>query len=110
MNLCQNNLSNNATVSHKNIVRRNLSLLLFLHLKISSILVAHFFHFKLLYVFHSLLSLIPSPIHSFMFFKEINYSLYLTVHHFVLLQCLLKAQFFQEVFLQKQKISLKMSC
>lgn len=56
------------------------------------------------YMFLSLLSLILSLIHSLMLFKEPNYPLYLTIYHFVLLQCLLKAQFFQEVFLEEQKV------
>lgn len=58
-----------------------------------------FLNFKLLYVL-SLLSLS----YSFMLFQEPNYPLYLTIYHFVLLQCLLKAQFFQEVFLEEQKV------
>lgn len=64
-------------------------------------LLIFFLNFKLLYV--PLTLLILSLIHSFMLFKEPNYSLYLTIYHFVLLQCLLKAQFFQEV-LEEQKV------
>lgn len=101
INLCQKNSSGNAALAQIIItVRRNLSPL---KKNLSSVLLAHFFTFNSS-VCSSLVSLILSPIHSFMFFKAPNYPLYLTIYHFVLLQCLLKAQFFQEVFLEEQKV------
>lgn len=108
INLCQTHPSGNATVAQIIIiVRRNLSLLLFLHQRESFFCspCSFFFFFTLnSCMFLSLLSLILSLIHSFNFFKEPNYSLYLTIYHFVLLQSLLKAQFFQDVFLEEQKV------
>lgn len=108
INWCQTHPSGNATVSQIIIiVRRNLSLLLFLHQGESFFCSpCSFFFFSTLNscMFLSLLSLILSLIHSFKFFKEPNYSLYLTIYHFVLLQSLLKAQFFQDVFLEEQKV------
>lgn len=124
INLCQNNPSGYATVSQiSTIVNKTKHQKTFPHYfslikktenknkKPKSFLCSpcSFFHFKFLYMSLSLLSFILSPIHSFMFFKESNYPLYLTIYHFVLLQCLLKAQFFQEVSLEEQKMSLKMA-
>lgn len=97
INLYQNNLSHNITVLQIIIVRKSLSLLFCLHWKKNK--KQPFFHSPCSFFFnlkssicssHSYLLFLAPSILS-MIFKEPNYPLCLTIYHFVLLQCFLKA-------------------